>query len=132
MLDLHGRFWDRQGYRHTLLARWRWLPLESRVSSLACDCSLCFSAVKSFQQHSLFNQNGQNYSWQNTKLIGVLAEDRLSNGSEALTGRMAKATLGERKISAQTSLAANLTINLHVRNWCFCKNSRPKCFAYFS
>lgn len=32
--------------------------------------------------------------------VGVLAEHRLSNGSEALTGRMAKATRGERKTSA--------------------------------
>lgn len=53
-----------------LPVRWRLLPLEPRDSLLACDCSSCFSAVKSFQQHSMFDQNGQNCSWQNTKLMG--------------------------------------------------------------
>lgn len=65
-----SKIWDRPA-SGTLCwpdVRWRWLPVEP--SSPACDCGSCFSAVESFQQHSVFSQNGQSCSWQNTKLVG--------------------------------------------------------------
>lgn len=118
------------GEGHTVLLA-REVVLASsgaRDSSGACDLGSCFSIVKSFQQHSVFNQNGQNRSWQNTKLVGGSSRKGQTVQWERVSYRPRSRghSWGKKNLSIKSSVRASLFTHPHVEILVPCQSLRGR------